>query len=41
MTPSNHDRRLCTVKNVPTKYPEANITEAGLRWLRILAIMNT
>jgi len=26
-------RRLSTVKNVPSKYPDANFTESSLRWL--------
>ncbi len=27
------NRRLSTIKNVPSKYPDANFTESGLRWL--------
>jgi len=26
-------RRLCSVKSVPPKYPDAGMTESSLRWL--------
>lgn len=26
-------RRLSTVKNIPNKYPDANISESSVRWL--------
>ncbi len=27
------NRRLSTTKNIPLKYPDANITESSIRWL--------
>jgi hypothetical protein len=29
----NQNRRLCSVKNVPTKYPDADISTSSIRWL--------
>ncbi len=27
------NRRLCSVKNLPNKYPDSNFTESSIRWL--------
>jgi len=27
------ERRLCTVANLPKQYPDADLTQAGIRWL--------
>ena len=29
----NPSRRLCTVKNLPNHYPDANFTESSIRYL--------
>lgn len=33
-------RRLCTVKNLPSHYPDANITESSIRYLIFNAAEN-
>lgn len=29
----NPGKRLCSVKNLPDKYPDAGFTESSIRWL--------